>query len=277
MGPEKRASVSQSSIAVIGCGHLGAALARGFRQKLGIRSERLTLCDRGSGRAQLLAVEIGAQAGLDLSEVVQGADIIVLAVKPAAVPGVLGTIKKAVAQAKVKPLVISVASGVTVQRLKEHLGADFPVVRVMPNLPSMIGVGVSGIYAEVAEHAALAETLFSAVGRTVTVASESDIDAITALGASAPAFIFVALEALADGGVKMGLSREVAQLVAAQMCLGSASMALESGLHPAQLKDRVASPGGTTIAGLHVLEREGFRATLISAVEASALKAKERA
>jgi pyrroline-5-carboxylate reductase len=174
-------------------------------------------------------------------------------------------------------LLISVAAGVTLRQLEEGAGRELRWVRVIPNTPCLVGASASGICPgenTTAEDAALVDRLFNAVGRAVRV-PESLLDAVTGLSASGPAFVYVVIEALSDGGVRMGLPRDVATTLAAQTVLGSARMVLETGLHPGALKDMVASPGGTTIAGLHALERGGLRAALIDAVEAAARRSTE--
>jgi pyrroline-5-carboxylate reductase len=174
-------------------------------------------------------------------------------------------------------LLVSIASGVTLSRLQELLGTGRRIVRVMPNTPCLVHACAAGITA--GEHATESDTimvkaLFDAVGLAVVV-PEKLIDAVTGLSGSGPAYGYVLIEALADGGVKMGLPRALAQALAAQTLLGAAKMVLETGLHPGALKDAVASPAGTTIAGLHELEKAGVRAALMNAVEAAARRAQE--
>jgi pyrroline-5-carboxylate reductase len=174
-------------------------------------------------------------------------------------------------------LVISIAAGVAIRQIAERLPANVRIVRVMPNMPAMVREGIAALAAGphlTEQDLGLVRRIFEAVGRVVVV-EERLLSAVTAVSGSGPAFVFVAIEALADGGVKMGLPRATAELLAARTVLGAARTVLESGEHPGRLKDRVASPGGTTIAGLHCLERDGFRATLIAAVEAAAKRAQE--
>jgi pyrroline-5-carboxylate reductase len=173
--------------------------------------------------------------------------------------------------------VVSIAAGVTLDQLAEQLGTDCRLVRVMPNTPCLLGESASAYSpGENAseEDVLLVERLLGAVGKAVRL-PEKLLDAVTGLSASGPAFVYVMIEALSDGGVRVGLPRDVATLLAAQTVLGSARMVLETGLHPGALKDMVASPGGTTIAGLHALERGGARAALMDAVEAAARRATE--
>jgi pyrroline-5-carboxylate reductase len=174
-------------------------------------------------------------------------------------------------------LVISIVAGVTLRRLADGLGAETRLIRVMPNTPCLVGASASG-FCPNAETAAtdgdLVAKLFGAVGTAIPV-PENHLDAVTGLSGSGPAFVYVMIEALADGGVRAGLPRDVALKLAAQTVLGSAKMVLETGQHPGALKDAVASPGGTTIAGLHALERGGVRAALMDAVTAAANRARE--
>ena len=263
-------------ISLIGCGNMGGSLIRGFFSKLGLSSDNVIVCDKDADKMGALVKEFGVRGTADCSKAVAGADIIIIALKPKLVPVVLQTIRALIEAEDRLPLVISVAGGVLLQELKEAIGPKARVVRVMPNLPCMVGVGMSAILGESTEDLATTDHLFKSVGMTTTVFSESDMDAATALGSSAPAFVFQFVEALADGGVKLGLSRDQSLTMAIQMVMGSAAMLKETGLHPAQLKDMVASPAGTTISGLHVLESASFRGAVISAIEAAGLKAAER-
>jgi len=176
-------------------------------------------------------------------------------------------------------LLISIAAGVTIQAIMNQAPGARRVIRAMPNMPALVREGMtalawSGALAE--EDKAIARAVFQAVGRVIPI-EERLMDAVTGLSGSGPAYVFQAIEALADGGVKMGLPRQTAEILAAQTVLGAAKMVLESGDHPAKLKDRVASPGGTTIAGLHRLEEGRFRATLMAAVEAATKRSQELA
>jgi len=201
------------------------------------------------------------------------ADLVLLAVKPQ----MMGQVLQGLAQAVEKQLVISIAAGIPTYYIETRFPRPVRVVRVMPNTPALVLEGASALCAgahATADDLALARTIFEAVGRAV-VLDETAMDAVTGLSGSGPAYIFVVIEALADAGVRVGLSRDVAQLLAAQTVLGSARMVLETGKHPAVLKDMVASPGGTTIAGLHALEAGALRATLLDAVEAAAERSRE--
>ena len=204
----------------------------------------------------------------------QGADIVLLCVKPKVVAEVLQEIAPELQE---KTLVISVAASVPTSYIEQHLGAKIPVVRVMPNTPSTVGCGMTGICRGAhagAEHLEIARTMFDAVGRTVVV-DEKNMDAVTGLSASGPAFAYIILESLAEAGVKVGLPRDVATLLAAQTMKGAASVVLETGDHPALLKDAVTTPAGCTIDGILELEEGKLRVTLIKAVVKATSRAGE--
>ena len=236
-------------------------------------AESIWATDPVAGRRDRLKSQFGIQVGSVNSEAVTWADVIVLAVKPQILPAVLREIGLLLGHA----LVVSIVAGVTIRTIAEQMGGGMRVVRAMPNTPALVREGMTAlaIGAEVSEEDVhLARTIFEAVGLVVAV-EERLMDAVTGLSGSGPAYVFQAIEALADGGVMMGLPRQTAELLAAQTVLGAARLVLESGVHPAQLKDRVASPGGTTIAGLHQLEQGGFRAALMAAVEAATTRSKD--
>jgi pyrroline-5-carboxylate reductase len=202
-------------------------------------------------------------------------DVLVLAVKPHVVPDVLAEIRLAL---EPRHFVISIAAGITLETLAAGLGNPAHLARVMPNTPCLVGASAAGFATRNTrpnnEDAGLVARLFGAVGVAFHL-PERLLDAVTGLSGSGPAFAYLFIEALADGGVKCGLPRDVAQSLAAQTVLGAAKMVLETGQHPGALKDAVASPGGTTIAGLHALERAAFRAAAMDAVEAAAKRAQE--
>ena len=207
-------------------------------------------------------------------EVAQFARVLLLAVKPDQAAGVLAEIRDRFTE---KHLLISIAAGVPLARLEAALPAAARVVRVMPNSPALLGASAAGFALGKAarpEDSALVEKLFSAVGLAFPL-KESLLDAVTGLSGSGPAYVYLVIEALSDGGVAAGLPRDVATRLAAQTVLGGARMVLETGLHPGTLKDMVTSPGGTTIEGLHELEKGKLRATLISAVRAAAEKSRK--
>jgi pyrroline-5-carboxylate reductase len=215
----------------------------------------------------------GRPATADNLAVAQNSDLLVLAVKPQNMAALCAEVRPAVADRR--PLVMSIAAGVTLSRLSADLGESTRLVRVMPNTPCLVGESASGFSpAPTATDAdvSLVQKLLDAVGRAVRV-PEPLLDAVTGLSGSGPAFVYLVIEALSDGGVRVGLPRDVATTLAAQTVLGAAKMVLGTGLHPGALKDQVTSPGGTTIAGLHELERGAVRGALMSAVEAATHRA----
>src|SRR5262249_20945320 len=208
------------------------------------------------------------------NEVVESANVLLLTVKPDQVDEVLAEVRSHFTE---KQVLISIAAGVTIARLESKLGSTARVIRVMPNTPALLEASATAFalsQSALPEDAALAQKLFSAVGVAYPV-KEALLDAVTGLSSSGPAYAFLMIEALSDGGVAAGLPRDIATKLAAQTLLGSARMVLETGLHPAALKDMVTSPGGTTIEGLHALETGGVRGALISAVRAATDKSKK--
>jgi pyrroline-5-carboxylate reductase len=260
----------------IGAGRMATALIRGMLRAGAATPGTVIASDPLEAARTVLAAETGVTVAESNVRVAHKSDVLVLAVKPQSMPHVLEHLRHAVTQ---EHLVISIAAGVALGTLEAGLGPGRRLVRVMPNTPALIGAGASayclGPGAREDDEARVLECLNS-VGSAVAV-PESLLDAVTGLSGSGPAFVFVLIEALADGGVRVGLPRDVATALAAQTVLGAARMVLETGLHPGALKDQVASPGGTTIAGLHALERGGLRAALIDAVEAATRRSAELA
>jgi pyrroline-5-carboxylate reductase len=236
-------------------------------------AESIWATDPVAERRDRLKSQFGIRVGPSNREAVAWADVVVLAVKPQTLPAVLSELGPTPAHA----LVISIVAGVPIRTIAEQIAGSTRIVRAMPNTPALVREGMTSLAMGAGvsdEDVRLVRTMFEAVGLVVLV-EERLMDAVTGLSGSGPAYVFQAIEALADGGVMMGLPRQTAELLAAQTVLGAARLVLESGVHPAQLKDRVASPGGTTIAGLHQLEQGGFRATLMAAVEAATTRSKE--
>lgn len=270
--------LSEKRLAVLGVGMMGGALARGLVRAGAMPPENITLFDTHRARVEHIASDLGGEAPANVAEsardAVVGADIVLIAVKPGVVPTVLTQVAPALSE---NHLVISIAGGVRTGKMEEIVGGKVPVIRVMPNTPALVGEGVTALTRgshATDQHFSLAEALFAAVGRTAEV-EERLMDAVTGLSGSGPAYVYLLIEALMDGGVKAGLTRETARLLAAQTVYGAAKMVLDSEEHPAQLRDNVTTPGGTTIAGLTVLERAGIRVALMDAVEAAAQRSRE--
>lgn len=269
-------TLAGKTLAVLGTGMMGGALARGLVACGAMSASRLRLFDTHAAKSQALARDLGpgALAAGSAQEAADGADVVLLAVKPPMVAGVLADLAPALRPGQ---LVLSIAAGVRLATMEGLLPESTPVIRTMPNTPCLVGAGATAISrgrCATDAHLALAQTLFASVGVSVVV-PERLLDAVTGLSGSGPAYVYLMIEALADGGVKEGLTRDTARLLAAQTVLGAAQMVLSSDEHPAQLKDNVTTPGGTTIAALHVLERAGLRTALIDAVEASAARSRE--
>jgi pyrroline-5-carboxylate reductase len=261
-------------IGFLGAGKMATALARGWMQAGLATTESLSASDPIAAARESFTRETGVPTHAENVKVIAASDVIVLAVKPQTMPEVLKEIRR---KLTAKHLVVSVAAGIPIEQIADAIGLDRRIVRVMPNTPCLVGASASAFAGSTAATAAdlqLVERLLNSVGRCVQV-PEKWLDAVTGLSGSGPAFVAVVVEALADGGVRMGLPRDLALLLATQTVFGSAKMLLETGLHPAQLKDMVASPAGTTIAGLHELERGGLRAALMDAVEAAAARSVE--
>jgi pyrroline-5-carboxylate reductase len=257
--------LSEKSLAVLGTGKLGGILLRAYLKQGLFSPKNVTATVRHEEKAAALSNELSMKVGTNNRNAVKGADIVLLAVKPQVVGEVLKQIKPALGK---NTLIISVAASVPTSYIEQRTGEKIPVVRAMPNTCSAVGCGMTGIcrgsHAS-AEHVEIAKAMFSAVGRAVVV-DEKNMDAVTGLSASGPAFAYIILESLAEAGVKVGLPRDVATLLASQTMKGAASVVLETGDHPALLKDSVTTPAGCTIDGILELEEGKLRVTLIKAV-----------
>lgn len=262
------------SIGFVGGGNMAEALIRGLVRGGHVPAERVWVSGPRAERMAELKGAYAIRATSDNREVARQSQIVVLSVKPQILDRVLLEIADAVAPGA---LIISLAAGVSTAAIERRLASGARVIRSMPNTPAVVGAGATAIAAGSHAEASdldLARFVFDAVGITV-VLDENQLDAVTGLSGSGPAYIFLILEALADAGVKVGLSRRTAQKLAAQTVMGSAKLLLDTDGHPGQLKDMVTSPGGTAIAGLHTLEQGGLRTTLINAVEAATLRSRE--
>jgi pyrroline-5-carboxylate reductase len=260
----------------IGSGKMATALIHGMIRAGIATAEAIHASDPIEAARTALQADAGVTIFDSNLEVVRRSDVLVLAVKPQSMREVLHELRAVVTD---EHLVISVAAGTTIASIDDGLGGRGRLVRVMPNTPALVGEGASA-YAigprTVEDDEAIVKGCLKSVGRAVRV-PESLLDAVTGLSGSGPAFVYVMIEALSDGGVRVGLPRDVATLLAVQTVLGAAMTVRETGLHPGVLKDQVASPGGTTIAGLHELERGRIRGTLIDAVEAATRRSAELA
>lgn len=262
------------TIGFLGAGRMATALAKGFLRAGLLKAERLIASDVAPDARETFQKETGCWAVGDNAEVARFASVLVVAVKPAQVTAVLSGVA---AELRPEALVVSIAAGVPLARLEAALPAGTRVVRVMPNTPALVGAGASAFAlgrAAGRADADLVQRLFAAVGLALEVA-EPLLDAVTGLSGSGPAFACLMIEALSDGGVAAGLPRDVATRLAAQTLLGAAQMVRDTGRHPGALKDMVASPGGTTIEGLHELEKAGVRGALMNAVRAAADKSRK--
>jgi pyrroline-5-carboxylate reductase len=262
------------TLGFLGAGRMATALARGFVRAKLVSPRDLLASDPSESAARAFGAETGARTTRSNLEVAAFARVLVLAVKPDQAPSVLTEIRP---QFNRRQLLISIAAGVPTPKLEAALGDGARVIRVMPNTPALVGASATG-YA-LGKHAhpndgQVAARLFSAVGIAFEL-KESMLDAVTGLSGSGPAFVYQFIEALSDGGVAAGLPRGVATALAAQTVLGAARMVLETQQHPGALKDMVTSPGGTTIEGVHELEKGNFRGTVISAVRAAAAKSRQ--
>jgi len=252
---------------------MASAMIKGMISSKILETKQIICSDTSPQQLESLGA-LGVSTTLDNIEVAKKANIIILAVKPNIVPIVLTQIRSVISA---EHLIISIAAGVTIASMASVLPPKTRLVRVMPNTPCLVGAGATGFSigeSANARDAQVVKSIFEAVGVAHQL-PEKSLDAVTGVSGSGPAYIFVLIEALADGGVRAGLSRDVAQSLAAQTVLGAAKMVMETGKHPAQLKDSVASPGGTTIAALHSLEQNNFRGAVMDAVLAAANKSTE--
>lgn len=262
------------TLGFLGAGKMASALAKGFVQAGLIKPDQILAGDPSEAARAAFAKEVSAKATASNPDVVMFANVLLLAVKPEQVGDVL---KETRDQFTKKHLLISIAAGVTLAKLESSLVGGARVIRAMPNTPAVVGTSATAFALgknATAEDSQLAQKLFSGVGVAFQV-KEALLDAVTGLSGSGPAYACLIIEALSDGGVAAGLPRDVATTLAAQTMLGAAKMILETGQHPGALKDMVTSPGGTTIEGLHELEKAGVRGALMNAVRAAAEKSRK--
>jgi pyrroline-5-carboxylate reductase len=263
-----------TKIAVIGGGKMGSVIVNGIVTRKLAPAGSVTVADKVKECLKRLKETYGVLVTEDNKKAVKSADVVILAVKPQDMASVLKELKPAIDNKKV---VISIAAGIPTGFIEGHLREGVRVVRVMPNTPALVGEGAAALTRgknASEEDLTLANLIFGSLGITVVVKEEL-MDAVTGLSGSGPAYGFVIIEALTDAGVRMGLNRDVALKLSAQTMLGAARLCLQGDRHPAELKDMVTSPGGTTVAGLKALEEGKIRATLMAAVEAATLRSKE--
>jgi pyrroline-5-carboxylate reductase len=261
-------------IGILGVGNMGSAFIRGFLVKDLVEASYVFVYDIDESKIAPIQEQFGVQVASDEIDLLSKVDILILAVKPQVLPEVMEKIAQEVTS---DHTIISIAAGIPIATIKKFLTNYAAVVRVMPNTPAMIGEAISAYSSEESLSAEIKEEiecLLGACGQMIEV-PEKLMDAVTGLSGSGPAYMFLILDALADGGVKMGIPRAQSVKLAAQTMLGAAMMLVKQNKHPAELKDMVTSPGGTTAAGLHELEKGGVRAALINAVEAATLRSKE--
>ena len=268
--------LSGQTVAVIGAGNIGRALIGGLLRGDDLQPDQIRATRRNPHALDELAAAFpGIGVGTDNAEAVDGASIVLLSVKPQGVAGVLGALRP---RLSAETLVISVLAGVTTDAICEALEQPLPVVRAMPNTPALVDEGATAIApgAHATErHVAMAETIFGAVGPAVETVPEYLMDAVTGLSGSGPSYVYMVIEALTDGGVRMGLPRPQAARLAAQTVYGAAKLVIETGKHPAILRDEVTTPGGTSIAAVAELEKHGLRTMLIDAVATATQRSAE--
>ncbi|MFA5834228.1 MAG: pyrroline-5-carboxylate reductase [Bacteroidota bacterium] len=262
------------TIAIIGAGNMGTALIRGILNAKLTSAKKIYASGTRIEKLEKLSAEYGINVTTNNKDAAKHADIVVLCIKASVIRSVLEEMHKVLHKGQ---LVISIAAGVTTESMEKIIGKNMPVIRCMPNIASTVGLGSTAIsfgrYVHSAQHD-VAIKIFEAVGDVVVV-GEQHLDAVTGLSGSGPAYIYMVIEALIDGGVKMGLPRDISTKLAIQTVLGSAKLVKESNVHPAILRDQVTTPGGTTINAIHELESHGLRSMLIDAVATATRRSKE--
>jgi pyrroline-5-carboxylate reductase len=262
-------------VGFIGAGNMGEALIRGLIQSGKVKPGDIIASDINTERLSAIAKTYGIRTTSSNIEVAEKASIILIAVKPMMVDPLLNELAPYSSE---NHLYISVAAGIPASRFAEKLHPKSGIVRVMPNAPASVLAGITAVYPGQnvsPENLQNAIAIFECAGKAVTIYNESLMDSVTGLSGSGPAFVFLMIESLSDAGVQLGISRKEASVLAAQTVYGAAKMLLETGKHPAELRDIVATPGGTTVAGLKALEKGRFRATVMDAVEAATLRSRE--
>jgi pyrroline-5-carboxylate reductase len=281
--PASVSALTGLRVAILGAGKMGGILLQAFLRNNLLRPDQIVATVQHADRAQALSAQFGVEVTTDNLDAASKANVILLGVKPIQVPALIEEIRTALVDENghVRPgkLVLSFAASVKTSTIEEAGGGELAVIRAMPNTPAMLAAGITALCAGrfVSDaQMAIAQKIFQTVGRTVLV-DEKHMDAVTGLSGSGPAFLYIIIEALAEAGVNVGLPRDVATLLAAQTTYGSARMVLETGYHPALLKDAVTTPAGCTVDGILELEEGGLRVTLIKAVKRATQRARELA
>ena len=274
--PITPAAMPSLKVAILGAGKMGGILLQAFLKNNLLHPEQITATVAHPERAHALSAQFSVEVSTDNVEAARDADVILLGVKPMQVPGVVELIRPVLTPSK---LLLSFAASVKTASIEDAAGMELGVIRAMPNTPAMLAAGITALCAGrfvTEQQMSIAQRIFGTVGRTVVV-DEKHMDAVTGLSGSGPAFIYIIIEALAEAGVNVGLPRDIATQLAAQTTYGSARMVLETGYHPALLKDAVTTPAGCTVDGILELEEGGLRVTLIKAVKRATARAKELA
>jgi pyrroline-5-carboxylate reductase len=267
--------LKDKKIGIIGTGNMGEALINGLAHSRSAVPENILCSDIRKDKLKEIKERYGVTPKKRNIEVATEADIVIYAIKPQIMASILTETAHCLDTSK---LIISIAAGVPMAAIEAHLDKELRLIRAMPNIAAAVGASATAIAAgknAKKSDVRVAKAIFDSVGQTVFIEENVLMDAITGLSGSGPSYIFVIVDALADAGVKMGLSRQDSLLLSMQTVMGAAKLLMETGEHPGQLKDRVTSPGGTAIAGLHTLEKGGLRTTLINAVEAATQRSKE--
>ena len=262
-------------IGIIGTGNMGEALVSGLISSASSKPENIICTDVREAKLKAIKEKYGVQTKTSNPEAVADSDIVIYAVKPQIMAAVL---KETAQKLDISKLIISIAAGVPMEAIEAFLNKKLRLIRVMPNIAAAVKEAATAIAAgknATEEDIKQTMTIFNSIGKTVFIPENYLMDAITGLSGSGPAYIFLIVEAMADAGVKVGLSRQEALFLSAQTVLGAAKMLIETQEHPGQLRDRVTSPGGTAIAGLATLEQGGLRTTLINAVEVATHRSRE--
>jgi len=267
--------LSGKVVGIIGAGNMGEVLIRGLIQSGNVKKTEIIASDANQERLDFISKTYGIRIASTNVELVEDASIVIIAVKPQNIDDLLNELSTSSHE---EHLFISIAAGVTTEKLASKMHHQSGIIRVMPNAPASVLAGIAALCpGRNVSPADLqrAVSIFECVGRTVVIKNEALMDVVTGLSGSGPAFVFLVIESLSDAGVQLGISRKESSLLAAQTVYGAAKMLLETGRHPSELKDIVATPGGTTFAGLKMLERGNFRSTIMDAVEAATARSRE--